>query len=254
MYGLTKGLAEQAARMPAKRWATVAPNYVFGRDTVKNFKMHLKQLRPDVEFVEEQWPTQAKINAASTVEALKHAKPDAVFNALFSSDNVAFVREGRVRGLFDDVEVISVVTGFPEELDALGAEAPKGWLVNGYPWDSIRTPVHKSFVDRYRIKYGERPILSSVWGYLSMKFLIEGIREADSTKSQKIVAALKDLKVLTPIGYVTMRGIDHRSTMGMWLGKTDVVNGKAKMVNWMYLNGSDYMPSDEYVMKLRGMR
>ena len=49
-------LVEQAATLPAKRWATVAPNYEYGQSAVAVFKQLLKAKRPDVEFVGEQWP------------------------------------------------------------------------------------------------------------------------------------------------------------------------------------------------------
>ncbi|MEJ2027665.1 MAG: ABC transporter substrate-binding protein, partial [Limibacillus sp.] len=41
-------LAEAAAKLPAKRWATVAPNYAYGTDAVARFKEALTELRPDV--------------------------------------------------------------------------------------------------------------------------------------------------------------------------------------------------------------
>ena len=49
-------LVEDAAKLPAKRWVTVAPNYEYGQSAVKWFKQLLQAKRPDVEFVGEQWP------------------------------------------------------------------------------------------------------------------------------------------------------------------------------------------------------
>ena len=49
-------LANEAAKSPATRWATIAPNYAYGKDAVAAFKKVLTGLRPDVEFVAEQWP------------------------------------------------------------------------------------------------------------------------------------------------------------------------------------------------------
>jgi branched-chain amino acid transport system substrate-binding protein len=127
-------LAEEAAKLPAKRWATVAPNYEYGQSAVKAFKEVLQARRPDVEFVEEQWPALFKIDAGATVQALARAEPDAIFNVTFSIDLAKFVREGQLRGLFADREVASLLTGEPEYLDPLKDEAPEGWIVTGYPW------------------------------------------------------------------------------------------------------------------------
>ena len=49
-------LAEEAAKLPAKRWATVAPNYEYGQSAVSVFKELLGEASPDIEFVAEQWP------------------------------------------------------------------------------------------------------------------------------------------------------------------------------------------------------
>ena len=57
-------LAEEAAKLPAKRCATVAPNYEYGQSAVKAFKDVLSARRPDVEFVEAQWPALFKLDAA----------------------------------------------------------------------------------------------------------------------------------------------------------------------------------------------
>jgi ABC-type branched-subunit amino acid transport system substrate-binding protein len=55
-------LAEEAAKLPAKRWATVAPNYEYGQSAVAVFKQLLSAKRPDVEWVDAQWPPQGKID------------------------------------------------------------------------------------------------------------------------------------------------------------------------------------------------
>jgi len=66
-------LAEAAAKTDAKRFATIAPNYAYGKDAVAAFKENLLKLKPDAEFVAEQWPALFKIDAAPTVACLKAA-------------------------------------------------------------------------------------------------------------------------------------------------------------------------------------
>ena len=133
-------LANEAAKNPAKRWATIAPNYAYGKDAVAAFKKVLTELRPDVEFVAEQWPALFKIDAGAEVQALAAAKPEAIYNVTFGGDLAKFVREGKLRGLFEGRLVVGLLTGEPEYLDPLKGEAPEGWLVTGYPWYDIDTP------------------------------------------------------------------------------------------------------------------
>jgi branched-chain amino acid transport system substrate-binding protein len=53
-YMLAAMLAEQAAKLPAKRWATIAPDYEYGQSAVSVFKDLLTKKRPDVTFVSAQ--------------------------------------------------------------------------------------------------------------------------------------------------------------------------------------------------------
>ncbi|HSR71414.1 MAG TPA: ABC transporter substrate-binding protein, partial [Kiloniellales bacterium] len=94
-------LAEEAAELPARRWAVIAPNYEYGQSAVSAFKKLLSEKRPDVEFVAEQWPALFKIDAGPTVQALARSEPEAIYNVTFGSDLVEFVREGTLRGLFE---------------------------------------------------------------------------------------------------------------------------------------------------------
>jgi branched-chain amino acid transport system substrate-binding protein len=244
-------LAEQAAKLPAKRWAIVAPNYEFGHSVAESFKKLLKKRRPDVEFVAEQYPPLFKIDAGAVVQVLDAAKPEAVFNATFGPDLVRFVREGNDRDFFKGRTVASVMTGQPEFLDALKDEAPVGWIVTGYPWEKIHTPEHTAFLDAYQKQFHDHPRAGSLSGYTTMKVLAAAIAKAGSIDTEKMVDALKDLKVSSPVGPIVVRAIDHQSTMGMYVGRITLENGKGTMKDFFYADGANYLPSDEEVRRLR---
>ncbi len=244
-------LAEQAAKTGAKRWATIAPNYAYGKDAVAAFKKVLKSKVPDAEFVTEQWPGLFKIDAGAEVQAIEAAKPDGIYNVTFGGDLAKFVREGDLRGVFKDRVVLGLLTGEPEYLDPLKAEAPKGWVVTGYPWYDIKEPAHVKFVEAYQAKFNDYPRIGSIVGYNTMLSIAAALKKAGSTDVEKLVDAFQGLDVETPMGKVHYRKIDHQSTMGAWVGKTTVKDGKGMMVDWEYKNGADYLPDDAEVMKLR---
>lgn len=244
-------LAEEAAKLPAKRWATVAPNYEYGQSAVANFKALLQAKRPDVQFVAEQWPAQGKLEAGATVQALAAAKPEAIFNVTFGADVTKFVREGNMRGLFEDRAVVSMLTGEPEYLDPLKDETPKGWIVTGYPWDQLNTPAHTKFVDAYRKRYNDTPRLGSVVGYTTFMAIAEAIKKANSTDTEKLIAAFRGLKVASVFGPITFRAIDQQSTLGAFVGKLDLKGERGVMTDWRYVDGKDYMPADAVVKKRR---
>ncbi|MGY4369819.1 ABC-type branched-subunit amino acid transport system substrate-binding protein [Bradyrhizobium sp. LB1.3] len=66
-------LVEAASKLPAKRWATIAPNYEYGQSAVAVFKKLMSEKRPDIQWVDEQWPPQGKIDAGPVVQAVAAA-------------------------------------------------------------------------------------------------------------------------------------------------------------------------------------
>lgn len=244
-------LAEAAAKTDAKTYATIAPNYAYGKDAVAAFKKALTALKPDVEFVTEQWPALFKIDAGAEVQAIERAKPDAIYNVTFGGDLAKFVREGTTRGLFEGRNVYGLLTGEPEYLDPLKDEAPEGWVVTGYPWYDLKDGANKAFVDAYQKKFDEGPKIGSLVGYMTVKSIAAAIAAAGSTDTEAMVKAFKGLEVDTPVGRITYRNQDHQATMGAFVGTISLKDGAGIMVDWEYKNGADYLPSDEEVKKLR---
>jgi branched-chain amino acid transport system substrate-binding protein len=244
-------LVEEAAKLKARTWACVAPNYEYGQSCVRWFKELLKRARPDAEFVAEQFPALGRIDAGATVQAIAAANPEGIFNVTFAGDLINFVRQGNTRGLFDGREVVSVLTGEPEYLDPLGAETPKGWIVTGYPHAEIATPEHKAFYDAYKARFSDYPRLGSVVGYATVEAIAAALTKAGSTNTEKLVSAVPGLQFTSPFGPVQFRAIDHQSTMGAYVGRLDVKDGKGVMAGWSYRDGAGYLPSDDVVRSLR---
>jgi branched-chain amino acid transport system substrate-binding protein len=244
-------LVEDAAKLKAKRWVTVAPNYEYGQSAVKWFKLLLAAKQPGVEFVGEQWPALGKIDAGATVAALAEQKPDAIYNVTFGADLTNFVRQGNTRGLFEGRGVVSVLTGEPEYLDPLGQETPTGWIVTGYPVNSVSDPANKAFIDAYTAKYNEQPKMGSVVGYALINSIVAGIKKTGSVDTEKMADGFGGSSFATPFGSATWRAIDHQSTLGTYVGKTALKDGKPVMVDWRYVSGASALPSDAEVKKLR---
>jgi len=251
-YMQTGMLVDEAVKLGKKRWAIVAPNYEYGQAAASNFKKLIAAKVPGAEIVVEQYPALGKIDAGATVQAILQANPDGIFNALFAGDLAKFVREGQTRGLFEDRAVLSLLTGEPEYLDPMKDEAPQGWIVTGYPWYDIKNPIHEKFVAAYQAKYGEPPRLASLLGYTIGYTIKAMLDKAGSTDTAAMIGALEGLNIATPIGPMTMRAIDNQSSLGAYVGKIAVTNGKGVMVDWHYADGADYMHSEAEVKAARG--
>ena len=244
-------LVEEAAKLPAKRWVTVAPNYEYGQSAVRWFRDLLRARRPDVEFAAEQWPALGRIDAGPTVQALAGARPEAIFNATFAADLTNLVRQGNTRGLFERRAVVSLLTGEPEYLDALGDETPEGWIVTGYPWQSIDTPGHRGFLDAYRARFNEPPRCGSVVGHALLTSIAAGIARAGSVETEAMVDGFRGAEFATPWGPARYRPQDHQATLGAWVGRLALRDGRGVMVDARYVDGAAALPGDDEVRRLR---
>ena len=244
-------LVEEAAKLPAKTWATVAPNYEYGTSTVKWFKQLLLAKRPDVKFVVDQLPPLGKIDAGATVAAIEQAKPQAIFNVTFGADLTNFVRQGNTRGLFDGRSVVSVLTGEPEYLEPLADETPPDWIVTGYPVQGVTDKANTDFIAAYKARFNETPKMGSIVGFSLIQSIAAGITKAKSTDSEAMADAFPGASFATPFGRATWRAQDHQSTLGTYVGRTAIKDGKGLMVGWRYVDGAAALPSDDVVKTLR---
>src|SRR3546814_21192493 len=143
-----------------------------------------------------------------------------MFNVLFATDLAKFVRAGTQRNFFKDLPVVSMLTGEPEYLDPLGAEAPVGWVVTGYPWYAIDTLAHNAFLDAYQTRYQDYPRLGTIVGYNAILSLAAGIKKAGSTETAALIQAFKEPEVDKPFGRIKYSGIEIGRVSGRERGCT----------------------------------
>ena len=250
-YMLAAMLTEDAAKLPAKRWATVAPNYEYGQSAVKWFRQLMSARRPDIQWVGEQWPALGRIDAAATVQALADTRPDAIFNVTFGADLTNFVRAGNTRGLFENRAVVSVLTGEPEYLEPLGDEVPEGWIVTGYPVEAARTPDNLAFVAAYQDRFKTLPRMGSVVGYALVRAIAAGIALSKTTDPAGMAAGFAGVPFGTPFGSAAFRAIDHQGTLGAYVGRLALQDNRGTMTDWRYVDGASVLPPDDEVRRLR---
>ena len=176
-------LADKAGKMKYVKWATIGPNYEYGKRAWETFRDRLKELKPDVQVVGEHWPTLGKIEPGPLVTAILNQNPDALYVSLFGSDWLAFVREASKRGLFQKMFVVGILLGEPEYIDPLKLEAPEGMLVTGYPWYDVKIAGHQEWVARYVKRGDKNPVLGSLIGYVTYLSVAEALKKAGGTET-----------------------------------------------------------------------
>lgn len=246
-------LVEEAAKLPSRRWAAVAPDYEYGRSAVRWFRELLGRARPETQFVAEAFAPLGRIDAGATVQAIAASGAEAIFNVTFAADLSAFVRAGNTRGLFERRRVVSLLTGEPEYLEPLAEEAPANWIVTGYPWAELNNPVHAAFREAYRRRWNDHPRLGSIVAYDTVTAIAAMLRLAGGTETEAMLQAMRGLRYQTAFGTgeVEFRALDHQATLGAFVGRTALRDNRGVMVDWRYADGAAYLPPDEEVRRLR---
>ena len=93
--------------------------------------------------------------------------------------------------------------------------------------------------------------MGSIVGYLTVKSLAAGIAKAGSADTEKLVDAFRGLKLDGPFGPFEFRASDHQATLGAFVGKIALKDGRGTMADFKYVDGASVLPSDAEVKKLR---
>src|SRR5262249_42186457 len=127
-------VAKKAASFPYKKWAHISPDYEYGQNLWEEFSSYLKQLRPDVQVVQQNWPKLGETDHSSYITALLQSGADAFFSGVWGAQEIAFVKQARPFGLLEKIHFLSPAVGTPDELDPLAKEAPIGAITTTFPW------------------------------------------------------------------------------------------------------------------------
>lgn len=265
-FRLRPGAWSQAAAVAPKalgrrklKWALVYQDDESGRELASAFKALMLAFQSKSQFVYDTPLGPATLRAgtaAATVKSIEAARPEALFIALTGKDLAAFVRAGQAADLFDGRPVVSLFTGYPENLTALreaNLRLPADWIITGYPRDAITSLAHQDFVAAYTARFAVPPTMASLLGYTALKSLGAAIRQAGSADSAGITTALTGLKLDTPVGEIEFRRMDHQATLGVFLGYSAAGDSPA-MDRFVLVPGTRLQPPDEQVRRLRSER
>ena len=218
--------AEIMAKWPnIKRVGTMSPDYAFGQDVTRAFVTHLKKLRPDIEIVDQQWPKLGQSDFTPFITAQMGKQPHAVFCDVFGGDFVTFAKQAAPLGYFKAINnrlVDGGEVGTTDAALALGADYPYGIWSDAYDpviWPENEPPEHKAYIERLKAFTHEQ--YASGWaimGYGSILALVEGIKKANSTNSDKVAKAMVGMSFDTPIGKLTFNQ-NHETEMGEFWGQ-----------------------------------
>jgi branched-chain amino acid transport system substrate-binding protein len=252
-----RALAKKAAATPYKKWAHISPDYEYGHNVWDEFIAYLKQLKPDVQVVQQNWPKLGETDHSSYITALLQSGAEGMLSVVWGAQEIAFMKQARPFGLFDKIHLVSASVGNPDELDPLGKEAPVGALTPGFAWYDEgmqkRHPKLAEWAKKYEARTKKEPTLGASWGYASTYLIAEAIKRAKSADTDKVITVLGEgYEMEFPWGKVIMRGCDQQAIPPQWTGVVKMnAQGKPVLGDIEETHGKDLVKSCEEVAKLR---
>jgi branched-chain amino acid transport system substrate-binding protein len=216
----------------ARRIASIGPDYAYGWDSWAVFSTKLKELMPNVEFVDPIYVPLGTTDYTSYIDSLIAAEPDILFSSLWGGDAATFFKQARAKGLLNRVTAyLNPMLGASDTLKAIGDEnVPEGVDVWGsgrywflYPPHDVY-PVNKRFVEAFKGKTGEYPPYVAGTSYAALYAVKLAVERAYTELGRwpevdELVAALEGLAVAGPMGPVYIRPEDHQGIYDVYWGR-----------------------------------
>lgn len=204
-----------------KRIATIAPDYEYGQQFTGDFVAALKEARPDITVVRQEWPKFGTADFAAHVTALQAQPVDMVVNGTFGGDLINFLKASRDFGLFDgDTQL------FTHGLDLIKPSVMKDVLPENaiatmwYPFYAVDSAKSRAFAAEIEKRMGGYATGSAPVGYVAGRMVVEAIRKAGTADDiDKVVAALGGISFEGPTGMVKVRECDHMALYNFYVGR-----------------------------------
>jgi branched-chain amino acid transport system substrate-binding protein len=193
---------------------TLAQDYAFGRDGVKAFKDALAGT--GAEIVHEEYAPQQTSDFTAPAErlfnALKDRKGRKVIFIVWAGGNpfkIADLNPGRY-----GIEIASGGNILPVLAAYKALPGMEG--ATYYYYDIPKNAVNKWLVDEHQKRYKSPPDFFTAGGMAAGIAIVEAIRKAGSTDTEKLIAAMEGMSFETPKGRMTFRKEDHQAMQSMY--------------------------------------
>lgn len=249
-----KAAASGLADKPYLKYWIAGDDYEYGHALADGVWGNLKKLKPDVELIGQSWWKVGEPDFTPYITSILAAKPDAVIIATGGRSCVPFLKAAQATGFNTAVPFYMHTATELSTLLPLGLDAPEGVLgTSNYFYFFPETDYNKRFVEEFMAAYGRYPKVGALYGYVTASFIAKGYEKAGVVDTEKLIDALKDLSIDSPVGELTLRGIDNQVMFPMFMGTTRKVDGYDHLMptDIVTIAGSDVMPSIEEIKASR---
>lgn len=209
-----------AKQKPKAKVYFLGPDYEMGRSTVATFKRTIEGL--GATSVGEVFAPLDSKDYTQYFGQLRQARPEVLYTSVAGNDTVRLLTQMQDFGLLGNLLVVGASgTVTSQNIGAIGAAANGFTTGVGYSTE-IGNPANKKFVATFNAAYKADPDLYGADSYGLIYFYKAAVEKAQSTATDKVRAAMGDLKWATPQGDKTMRAGDHQAIQPMYVVR---VNG-----------------------------
>lgn len=256
--------AKYAAALAKKhgwtKWATIAPDYAYGRENAMFFIRFLKMYFPEAEILMELWPKLWEPDFTPYVTKMLGAKTQAVFTSQWGGDVVALLQQGALYGLHEKVKIFSIdlgdFTAINPVIKAFG-KLPEG-IYMGTRANPLTpaTKLNRDWFNGFKKTYGYEPSGWSQQAYSGLLFYQKAVEKAGGTDQKAVRDALAGLEIVAPWGSppeqkLALRASDHTNILytEAW-GKT--VNKMPYVADVLTLSWDDIFKAEKEYFKEKG--
>lgn len=220
-------IGEWAKGFKEKTYASIAADYVWGRDSSESFAKSVKTEGKEVKI--QLYAPMGTKDFSPYIAQLKEAKVDAIWVAEVGRDAIAFVKQAQEFGLIPQTKLIGhaliqnfMVTATDKSLDGTPG-------TTGYTPD-IDNPRNKAFVAAWKAKFNRLPTDNEGQAYNGAQVMFEGVKKAKSVKPADVAKALSGATIDSIYGPVVMRAADNQLVLPNFVGRVKVVDGTLRPV------------------------
>jgi branched-chain amino acid transport system substrate-binding protein len=255
-YIQMRAVATRLAKMPYKRYAILAADYVAARTNATRFKEFIKEMNPQAEIVIEEYPKLGAIDYTASINKIVAAKPDYVFSTLYGADLVAFSKQAEAVGFFRQINGRFIALYDESSLKTLGEHAAIGSDGEQFVPASYlakASPQSKEYISRFNAKYGFVPSDWTTSAYECVMIWAQAVTAAKTTDPDAVMRAIESSGFNSIRGTLHFARYDHQADTPLFIGRVDY--DKTLLQPFIAISdvipGATLRPSEAAVLKAR---
>jgi urea ABC transporter urea binding protein len=203
-----------------KKCYMIGSNYIYPKETNREVKALLDKFGG--ENVGEEYAPLGHTEFSTVINNIAGSGAEIVFSTLVGDSIVAFYKQFRQFGFTaEDLPICTPITT-EQETAAMGPENAVGHYTSFNYFQTVDTPENKSFVERYKAKYGANQVTNAVMeaAYFQTYFLAQAIEKVGGTDTDALIyEGLPGQEFNAPQGPVKVDEKNHHTWLWARIGK-----------------------------------